>query len=216
MNANTPPEVSGKSLAISCLVAVLLGIVVLIVVVYPAEFGKDPTGLGAKMGLLTLAQPGSVVKPAVEQPIIVQLPASPDQSITQTPAKQLAAVGDSASATPQLAKSRYHENDKVTLIIPPSQGLEYKFHLFKDETMEYHWKTDGSSLYFDFHGEPQGDTSRYFKSFIVKTDKSSQGTFSAPFEGSHGWYWENSRPFPVKVELVTRGHYDVIGEIKTP
>jgi hypothetical protein len=103
--------------------------------------------------------------------------------------------------------------DIVVITVPAASGLEYKFHLEKNAELKYSWSTNGSKLYFDFHGEPAGDTTGYFKSFKETTDNQSNGVLTAPFAGSHGWYWENKTQLPVQVTLKTKGQYTVKGLI---
>jgi hypothetical protein len=103
------------------------------------------------------------------------------------------------------------QEDSVQIVVPARNGLEYKFHMEKAAVLNYSWKTDGAVLYFDFHGEPQGDTTGYFKSYkeaILGKDKGAQ---KIPFTGSHGWYWKNETNLPVTVFLQTKGVYQVIG-----
>jgi hypothetical protein len=97
------------------------------------------------------------------------------------------------------------------ITVPAGSGLEYKFNINKNAELAYAWITDGASLYFDFHGEPAGDTSGYFKSFKETTDNQSDGVLKAPFTGTHGWYWENNTQNPVQITLKTRGQYTVKG-----
>jgi len=102
--------------------------------------------------------------------------------------------------------------DTVKLIIPANSGLEYKFYLQKGEVLEYTWQTAGAVLYFDFHGEPQGDTTGYFKSYKEATANSDDGSKNVPFNGSHGWYWKNESGKPIEVSLKTKGNYQVLGQ----
>ncbi|MCH8313601.1 MAG: hypothetical protein IID17_11515 [Nitrospinae bacterium] len=66
-------------------------------------------------------------------------------------------------------------------------------------------------LFFDFHGEPQGDTTGYFESYTVSTANNARGSFTASFEGSHGWYWGNKGQINIVVTLKTEGNYKIIG-----
>ena len=100
--------------------------------------------------------------------------------------------------------------DSITITIPARSGKEYKFQLVKGALLEYSWKTDSKKLYYDFHGEPKGDTTGYFESFKNSTDSQSSGSIAAPFEGTIGWYWENKSPLPVNVVLQTRGTYQMV------
>ena len=104
------------------------------------------------------------------------------------------------------------QEDSVNITIPAGKGLEYKFHLMSGEAMRYGWSTKGDEmLFFDFHGEPQGDTTGYFESYTVSTANNVRGSFTATFEGSHGWYWENKGETNVVVTLQTEGNYQIIG-----
>ena len=80
--------------------------------------------------------------------------------------------------------------DKVDIEIPAHKGLEYKLLMEKYAHVEYEWTTDGEELYFDFHGEPRGDTTGYFESFAITTSNNMKGSLTTPFAGSHGWYWK--------------------------
>ena len=101
--------------------------------------------------------------------------------------------------------------DSVKLLIQPHSGLEYKFHLEKGAVLDYSWKTDSSAIYFDFHGEPLGDSTGYFKSYKEAVMAEDTGSKSAPFSGSHGWYWKNESSSTVNVLLETKGQYKVLG-----
>ncbi|MCG2635251.1 MAG: HupE/UreJ family protein [Gammaproteobacteria bacterium] len=97
--------------------------------------------------------------------------------------------------------------DSISITIPAQDDREYKFHLKQGATLEYAWETDGTPLFFDFHGEPTGDTTGFFKSFQKSTERQASGSVTASFEGTHGWYWKNSTPSPVTIALRSRGAY---------
>ncbi len=117
-----------------------------------------------------------------------------------------------STGTPEEAQPQW--KDTITITIPARNGKEYKLYLAQGSVLEYSWKTDSEKLYYDFHGEPKGDTTGYFESFATNTDNQSKGSLTAPFEGTHGWYWENKSPLPVNVVLQTRGTYQMISEKK--
>jgi hypothetical protein len=104
---------------------------------------------------------------------------------------------------------QYHE-DKVSITVPAGKGLEYKLNVLKNESFTYSWKTNAEGLYFDFHGEPKGDTTGYFQTYTASTSNAAQGTLTAPFEGTHGWYWENKGAKDVVVSLMTEGNYTLV------
>lgn len=103
------------------------------------------------------------------------------------------------------------KSDIVQIEIPANKGIEYKLLMDKHAHLEYKWQTDGAELFFDFHGEPKGDTTGYFESFSITTSKDMKGSLTTPFEGSHGWYWKNSTDEPVVVTLSIKGVYTIKG-----
>ena len=103
------------------------------------------------------------------------------------------------------------EFQTIEVTIPANRGVEYKFEMQQYEKMTYEWMTDGDSLYFDLHGEPAGDTTGYFESYAIANLSEMKGSFTAPFGGSHGWYWKNNSDNPVAIQLLVKGQYKVIG-----
>jgi len=106
-----------------------------------------------------------------------------------------------------------HWQDVVMITLPANSELEYKFYIQEQEEMTYAWSSEGAALYFDFHGEPAGNTTGYFKSYQEATDSQAKGTLLAPFSGVHGWYWKNENLKPVTVTLKTKGKYRIKGLI---
>jgi hypothetical protein len=201
------PVQSLKSLIYACIVAVLLAVVILFVAVLPAEYGIDPTGLGRKIGLTAFSEMSRKTAKSQAQETLTQQPQAEEQ-------------GDSALNKPsadnrplEIGENRQWKDD-VKIFIPPKKGLEYKFSMQKGAELEYSWQTDGTSIYFDFHGEPKGARDGYFKSYVNIMDNSSKGVLTAPFEGIHGWYWENDTSQPVVIELHTNGTYQILGVMK--
>lgn len=204
MNDINPPVPSLKSLITATVFATLLAGIILISAVLPAEYGIDPTGLGKMMGLTAL----SAQTKATSQPLAITCPVlSPQTAEISGQDQKQAANQTEITQTEQLPQWQ----DSVKITVPAGEGLEYKFHLAQGASLEYSWTTDGAKLYFDFHGEPQGDKTGYFKSFKESTDNQSNGTLTAPFEGRHGWYWKNKTRSPVTIVLNTKGSYRILG-----
>lgn len=104
-------------------------------------------------------------------------------------------------------RQQIQREDSISITIQARGDKEYKFHLVEGATLEYAWQTDGAALFFDFHGEPSGDTSGYFKSFEKSTESESSGSLTASFAGTHGWYWKNTTLSPVNIVLKAKGDY---------
>ena len=56
--------------------------------------------------------------------------------------------------------------------------------------MVYSWTATGPVIY-DFHSEPEGAPPGYAESFDKAQAPAANGTYTAPFSGIHGWFWEN-------------------------
>jgi len=181
MNEIMYPTKSGKTLAKALLAAIIIAVIVFVTIILPSEYDIDPTGVGGALGLTVLAQH--------EEPVEVE--AALEVEVTE------------AHTDPQ--------SDTVEIVVPAGRGVEYKFKMEQFADIQYEWKTNGPALYFDFHGEPEGDTTGYFKSFTIATSSEMSGSMTVPFAGSHGWYWKNTTAEDVVVTLKTEGHYEVTG-----
>ena len=167
---------STASLVKALAIAMIIAIILFVTMVLPVEFGIDPTGMGARLGLAGLAA-------------------------TEPEAAPVARAGEGELPFRQ---------DETTITVPSRGGLEYKFYLAQHASLNYEWSSTGA-LYFDLHGEPEGDTSGYFESYGAARADGMKGTVTTPFAGSHGWYWRNDTDNDVVVSLKTLGNYDVIG-----
>ncbi|WP_057833089.1 hypothetical protein [Colwellia sp. TT2012] len=121
-----------------------------------------------------------------------------------------AAAVDSGADTIDVPKS-IQAADIIEIIVPAGRGLEFKFAMEKFKKMEYQWQTDGAAIFFDLHGEPEGDTTGYYESYAIATLADMQGSFTTPFAGVHGWYWKNKSDQAVVIKLTVNGEYTIVG-----
>jgi hypothetical protein len=175
---------SGGTLLKATLVALVVAGIVLVTAVLPSEYGIDPTGAGRALGLMDLFAAGGDE----------DAPASP---ATVTP-------GLAGPVFPQIYEYRV---DSREFAIAPGTGMEFKYELDKGATMLYSWKASGFVDY-DFHTEPEGKPSSASDSFEKGVGAQKRGAYTAPYDGIHGWYWENTSNRPVTVSLNTAGFYE--------
>jgi len=178
---------SKQKLAKATIVAALVAIVILFVAILPAEYGIDPLGTGAALGLTSLSQA------AAAEPITpVTVPVLPGVYTAQT---------------------KTYKVDTEEINLSPGMGVEIKYHMEKGGGLIYSWKATGPVM-FEFHGEPdQKPNKDYYDSYelVDKVGKTeSHGSFTAPSTGIHGWFWENKGAQAVTVTLHTAGFYDSI------
>lgn len=99
----------------------------------------------------------------------------------------------------------------VEFTVPAGKGVEYKLAMQQYAKLTYEWVSYGGGLYFDLHGEPEGDSSGYFESYAEATGYEMKGSFTTPFTGSHGWYFKNNAASDATVKLMIKGDYTIIG-----
>jgi hypothetical protein len=104
------------------------------------------------------------------------------------------------------------QSNSIEIPLGPKQGLEYKFVLQPGAMMLYEWVAS-TPVEYEFHGEREGDASGAFESYDKKSADTASGSFTAPFKGTHGWYWKNTTVYPITIRLTTAGFYEVRGLI---
>ncbi|MBI5433992.1 MAG: hypothetical protein HZA52_14265 [Planctomycetes bacterium] len=155
---------------------------------------------------------------AVALAVLVVLPAERNIDITGfgnaiglTALSAPLSAGSTQTPTMEPGAGGAPTNDRTVVDVPPGKGLEYKFYIRAGAKLEYEWELDTGEVFYDFHGEPKGAAADVFESFASGNASGVKGKLTAPFEGTHGWYWKNRGTESVKITLVTSGTYDVLG-----
>ena len=162
------------------LVSMIFAAITLLTIILPAEYNIDPTGIGQTLGLTVFHN------------------VKAEKTTTLTSEK----VSEKVSGKVKWAI------ETIEIMVPALSGVEYKFTMQQHKKLSYEWSTNGSALYFDLHGEPEGDTTGYFESYAIATLKGMEGSFTTPFSGDHGWYWKNTSNTPITVQLTVKGEFE--------
>jgi hypothetical protein len=196
-----PP--SGKSILIGTLAALVVALVVLVTVIWPAEYGRDPTGIGGLLGITGMSTAptqtielvdnigGNETLREVEIPDFGDPVPLPNPNVHQP--------GDAAPGT-----------RTMTVELEPGAETEIKAVLRESQVITYTWSVDDGIVYSDFHGH----TPEFGEDFWVRYQEDQQGSAGehgslvAPFSGEHGWYWVNLEDHPVTVTLTVTGYFD--------
>ncbi|WP_020681282.1 hypothetical protein [Marinobacterium rhizophilum] len=178
---------SGRSLIKATAGALVVAGVLLVTAILPAEYGIDPTGVGKSMGLTALSSANA---------------AMPEDAINTVTSDTPVAVSNPVWKS----ESRYR-SDAMSLTLMPGQGAEIKAVMKTGENFIFHWEVESGSVSFDMHGEPPNAGDAFTSFWVGSNQTRSSGSFQAPFEGTHGWYWQNNGSEPVTVLLGTAGYY---------
>ena len=104
--------------------------------------------------------------------------------------------------------------DVVDVAVPAGKGLEYKLSMKKGETLVYSITygtlADPNQMLSEFHGHTPQVNGVGDLMFYSKTAGSPQsGSFTAPWDGIHGWYLKNDSAGDVVVKLELAGFYEL-------
>lgn len=195
----TPP--SSRRLYKSIAFAVIGAVVLLVLVVLPAEYGIDPTGVGRAMGLTAIHEPGRTlqIKDVIggnENYREVKIPEPGAPTPLPNPAVIQLKTMDAPTKT-------------VTVKLEVDQQTEIKAALDAAQVIIYSWKSDGE-VYTDFHGHEPGAGQEFVRYEEQQTGHEGRGSLVAPFKGEHGWFWLNLSDKPVTITLTVTGYYNDI------
>ena len=95
-------------------------------------------------------------------------------------------------------------HDEQLFTLEPFESVELKYDLNVGDGMVFCWRATGEVV-FDLHAEPRVGTIDDARSFAAGRAAMKGGTYIAPFDGIHGWFWENRGVQPVTVQLVAGG-----------
>lgn len=188
----TRPMPRGRLIA-ATLGALLVAALIVLGAVLPAEFNRDPLGLGRLTGIGKLWAP-------------------PEKTVDTK----------SASAPLAREFDVPFREDTVEIPLggfmtgAENSELEYKVRMKKGAALTYSWGVTGAERADDFHFDQHGHTTpapgqpmtvaTYKQAFGLK----QAGALTAPFDGIQGWQFSNSSEQPVVVRLKLAGFYELI------
>ena len=205
-NQNISNEVvkpSGKKLLLSTLLALAGAAILLVLIVLPAEYGIDPTGLGNKLGLAALNAPVKTIQ--------ISDVTGGNEALREV------AIPDAGDPTPLPNPAVFQDEqqppktDTIQITIPSEAETEIKLKLQEGKSAQFSWQVDRGDLYVDFHGHDPSFGPAFFVRYKEEQESAGgNGSLVAPFTGEHGWYWLNYNEFPVVVTITVSGYYEEV------
>lgn len=193
MSAEPSRPMPRGRLLLAVIAAAILAVLIVLGAILPAEFNRDPLGLGRLSGLGRLWAPAEQTLDSTRDGAArareYDIPFRSD--VVEIPLGDFLAGADRSE-------------------------LEYKVRMKKDATLIYAWEVTGTREPRDFHFDQHGHTTpapgqamtvaTYKQAFGLK----QQGALTAPFDGIQGWQFSNSSEAPVVVRLRLAGFYELI------
>jgi len=199
-NTHNPPEndlPTSSQLLKSTMVAIGVGCTLLILVILPAEYGTDPTGVGELLGLKKMGE------------IKIRL--------NQDSLKENQVFRENIGAKDELmveSKISKENQDVMEFVIAPDEAIEIKLEMKKGSMAKYKWTTQNGGLNYNLHGDGHKDFQKSISYKKGRMTSSDSGEFKAEFDGYHGWFWRNRNNKSVTVTLETIGDYILIKQMK--
>jgi len=207
MTTNNQPNLNKGQLLKSLVIALIIGAIVLLTAVLPAEYGLDPLGAGKFFGFAKLYQGNK------------QTENNETYSRLNFKKIKMEKIGSPVS-TPKPSEAdnpppetQYREReDTIKVVVPAETGIEYKFKSLKYGSTKYEWATDKGIVYIDFHGEVKQENppkNVFYESYTLAYSNNMAGTLTAPFEGKHGWYFRNETSEDIIITIRLNGQYEL-------
>lgn len=189
---------SSAQLLKSTILAFAAAVVILVVVILPAEYGLDPTGAGRALGLTEM---GEIKQELAEE-------AAEDHSSVQAPQEShILAFLSNLVVSQAFAQPSDGWRDEVSFTLEPKDTYELKLTMNKDDQAQYRMVVDGGRVNFDVHAHGDGDSVTYEKG---RGSKGSEGDLVAAFDGNHGWFWRNRDKKAINITLQLKGTYSAL------
>ena len=193
-NTHKPSEndlPTSSQLLKSTIVAICVGCALLILIVLPAEYGTDPTGVGELLGLKKMGE----IKTRLKQDFLKENIGAKDELMVES-------------------KISKENQDVMEFVIAPAEAIEIKLEMKKGSMAKYKWTTQNGGLNFNLHGDGHKDFQKSISYKKGRMTSSDSGEFKAEFDGYHGWFWRNRNNKSVTVTLETIGDYILIKQMK--
>tara|TARA_B100000959_G_scaffold261472_1_gene299043 strand:+ start:349 stop:957 length:609 start_codon:yes stop_codon:yes gene_type:complete len=172
-------------------VAIAVAFILIVVVVLPAEYGSDPTGMGKILGLKEMGE----IKMSL-------LDESHKESSQQNTTSSI-----EIDHTEEVIVNNTINKDVVEITIEPGQAIEIKLEMRSGSLVQYEWKTIKGGLNYNLHGDGYKGSQQFISYKKGRMVSSDSGELKAEFDGYHGWFWRNREKFSVTVNLQTSGDY---------
>lgn len=187
-----PITASPKTLALIVGGGTLIGALVVVGAIMPAEYNVDPLGLGKATGISRLWAPDTKTFAGGGAPLYVTGDAPKSLHLADIP---LGAAGWDEAA------------------------LEYKVHMVPGQSILFRWSArnlDGTPattpVEFDMHGHDiveEGEAETVID-FAKGRALAQNGSMAAPMDGIYGWYFRNHGDDPVMIRVEVEGYFTLV------
>ena len=199
-NAQKPSEndlPSSSQLLKSTIIALAVAGALLLCVVTPAEYGKDPTGVGEILGLKQMGE----IKTRLEK----------ESHNEKQDYNDHISLKDEVRENSETSEEN---QDVLEFIIEPDEAIEIKLEMIEGSFVKYNWETKNGGLNYNLHGDGYKGSQKSITYKKGRMTSSDSGEIISEFDGYHGWFWRNRNSTAVTVTLETIGDYIQIKKLR--
>ncbi|MEM6463447.1 MAG: transmembrane anchor protein [Pseudomonadota bacterium] len=188
---------STKQLLRSTFIALAAAVVILVTIVLPSEYGIDPTRIGSVLGLTEMGE--------IKQELAEEAERDDHSRLGSEGRHDFLSVLTGLFVTAAQAQdSSGPWTDEFSFTLAPGDGLDLKLVMKEGAIAEYSWVAEGGRINFDLHAHGNGLSKTYVKG---RGEETGEGSFTAAFDGEHGWFWRNRDRQDVTIMIKIRGDY---------
>jgi len=188
---------SSSQLLKSTIIALAVAGALLLCVVIPAEYGKDPTGVGEILGLKQMGE----IKIRLEK----------ESHNEKQDYNENISFKDEVRENSETSEEN---QDVLEFIIEPDEAIEIKLEMIEGSFVKYNWETKNGGLNYNLHGDGYKGSQKSITYKKGRMTSSDIGEIISEFDGYHGWFWRNRNNTAVTVTLETVGDYIQIKKLK--
>ena len=185
---------SSSQLIKSTIIAFVVATFLLVLIILPAEYGVDPTGVGHALGLKKMGDIKTSLKQEAINDIIISEAILEEQN--------------------EPAINLIESHDRMAVQIQPDEAIEIKLEMKKGTVTKYKWTTENGTLNYNLHGDGYKGTQKSTTYKKGRNTHSDKGELIAEFDGYHGWFWRNRNDVTVTVKLEASGDYIQMKQMK--
>ena len=188
---------SGLLLLIATIIALVVAGALLLCLVIPAEYGKDPTGVGELLGLKKMGE----IKIRLEKEFLNE-----NQVFNEN-----ISFKDEVKEDTETTEENH---DILEFLLEPNEAIEIKLEMIEGSFAKYKWATKNGGLNYNLHGDGYKGSQKSITYKKGRMTSSDIGEIISEFDGYHGWFWRNRNNSAVTVTLITMGDYILIKKLR--
>jgi len=211
---NNPELPTTKQIIRSTKIAAITAIVILVTIVFPAEYGVDLLGIGnvlwlTEMGRIKVSLQEEI--DAAENRVIQEEQTNNFIEVIEETDIPLVATGIIEDQNISGDIQNTVKSDTLIVTVWPDKSTELKLDMIEGQTVQYTWTVDVWHINYNIHGEwDLWASHEYGEALKVSSDSWS---LTAQFDWKHGWFFRNRFGSDVTITITVTWDYQSFAKL---